>query len=199
MGYQVHLPEGTFYLLPRCVDDWAFAKTLSQQQVLVMPGEVLEMPGRMASRGPNAADPQPFHEHARPARVIGAGGEPRDVVGRRVGSRCAQLAEVVDGVAWFSPPPPTPRMNSRPPRSRKATSSSQSASISPAGKACAISQTSLRYWVACSTFATGLVCVSSSPVSGPAGRMTRRPDYPAAIRCTAATCATVVLRVSAYC
>lgn len=47
MGYQVHSPEGTFYLLPRSplADDWAFAQKLSEQQVLVMPGEVLEMPG----------------------------------------------------------------------------------------------------------------------------------------------------------
>lgn len=47
MGYHVHSPEGTFYLLPRSplADDWAFAEKLAAHNVLVMPGEVVEMPG----------------------------------------------------------------------------------------------------------------------------------------------------------
>lgn len=47
MGYQVHSPEGTFYLLPRSPlpDDWAFAAQLAAHNVIVMPGEVVEMPG----------------------------------------------------------------------------------------------------------------------------------------------------------
>lgn len=47
MGYELHSPEGTFYLLPRSpiADDWAFAEKLAAHNVLVMPGEVVEMPG----------------------------------------------------------------------------------------------------------------------------------------------------------
>ena len=47
MGYQVHSPEGTFYLLPRSpiADDWAFANTLVKHNVLVLPAEIVEMPG----------------------------------------------------------------------------------------------------------------------------------------------------------
>lgn len=47
MGYEVHTPEATFYLLPRSPtsDDWAFARTLASEQVLVLPGTVVEMPG----------------------------------------------------------------------------------------------------------------------------------------------------------
>ena len=47
MGYQVHTPEATFYLLPRCpsADDWAFAQALAREKVLVLPGQVVEMPG----------------------------------------------------------------------------------------------------------------------------------------------------------
>lgn len=47
MGYDVHTPEGTFYLLPRCPgpDDWAFARTLARAKVLVLPGQVVELPG----------------------------------------------------------------------------------------------------------------------------------------------------------
>ena len=35
------------YLLPRCprADDWAFAQTLAREKVLVLPGQVVEMPG----------------------------------------------------------------------------------------------------------------------------------------------------------
>ena len=47
MGYNVHTPEATFYLVPRCpgTDDWAFARTLARERVLVLPGQVVEMPG----------------------------------------------------------------------------------------------------------------------------------------------------------
>lgn len=47
LGYSVHSPEGTFYLLPRSpiADDWAFAEKLVAHKVLVLPGEIVEMPG----------------------------------------------------------------------------------------------------------------------------------------------------------
>jgi aspartate aminotransferase len=47
MGYEVHTPEATFYLMPRSPspDDWAFARALAREKVLVLPGEVVEMPG----------------------------------------------------------------------------------------------------------------------------------------------------------
>ncbi|MDQ3810846.1 MAG: aminotransferase class I/II-fold pyridoxal phosphate-dependent enzyme, partial [Chloroflexota bacterium] len=46
-GYQVHTPEGTFYLLPRCPtpDDVVFAKRLARDKVVVLPGRAVEMPG----------------------------------------------------------------------------------------------------------------------------------------------------------
>ena len=46
-GYQLHVPEATFYLLPRCPidDDLAFTLKLAQRGVLVLPGHALEMPG----------------------------------------------------------------------------------------------------------------------------------------------------------
>ncbi|MBK8024427.1 MAG: aminotransferase class I/II-fold pyridoxal phosphate-dependent enzyme [Chloroflexi bacterium] len=47
LGYDVHSPEGTFYLLPRSpiADDWQFTETLAQHNVLCLPGSVVEMPG----------------------------------------------------------------------------------------------------------------------------------------------------------
>jgi aspartate aminotransferase len=47
MGYDVRTPEATFYLLPRCPgpDDWAFARALAREKVLVLPGQVVELPG----------------------------------------------------------------------------------------------------------------------------------------------------------
>jgi aspartate aminotransferase len=47
MGYDVHAPEGTFYLLPRSpwADDMAFGRELAARKVLVLPGTVLEFPG----------------------------------------------------------------------------------------------------------------------------------------------------------
>jgi aspartate aminotransferase len=47
MGYSVHSPEGTFYLLPRSplADDWAFCNLLAQHKIVCLPGTVVEMPG----------------------------------------------------------------------------------------------------------------------------------------------------------
>lgn len=47
MGYQVHSPEGTFYLLPRSPieDDWAFVERLLDHNIFCLPGKVCEMPG----------------------------------------------------------------------------------------------------------------------------------------------------------
>ncbi len=46
-GYEVHVPEGAFYLLPRSplFDDTAFAETLAAEDVFVLPGRVVELPG----------------------------------------------------------------------------------------------------------------------------------------------------------
>jgi aspartate aminotransferase len=46
-GYTLAVPEGTFYLLVRSPwqDDPAFCDLLGEQKILVMPGQVLEMPG----------------------------------------------------------------------------------------------------------------------------------------------------------
>ena len=47
MGYEVHSPEGTFYLLVRSplADDEAFTELLAEQKVLCLPGATFEMPG----------------------------------------------------------------------------------------------------------------------------------------------------------
>ncbi len=46
-GYEVHLPEGAFYLLPRSPipDDVAFAELLAGHDVFVLPGRIVELPG----------------------------------------------------------------------------------------------------------------------------------------------------------
>ena len=46
-GYDVHTPEGTFYLLPKSplADDAAFAELLADRGVLVLPGTFFELPG----------------------------------------------------------------------------------------------------------------------------------------------------------
>ncbi len=46
-GYQVHVPEATFYLLPRSpvVDDVAFVELLAADDVFVLPGRIVELPG----------------------------------------------------------------------------------------------------------------------------------------------------------
>lgn len=47
LGYGVHVPESTFYLLPRCPvdDDRAFCARLAAGGVVVLPGYVVEQPG----------------------------------------------------------------------------------------------------------------------------------------------------------
>ncbi|MDI3340084.1 MAG: aminotransferase class I/II-fold pyridoxal phosphate-dependent enzyme [Sphaerobacter sp.] len=47
MGYAVHTPEGTFYLLPRSpwADDLAFTELLATHDIFVLPGAQAEMPG----------------------------------------------------------------------------------------------------------------------------------------------------------
>jgi aspartate aminotransferase len=47
MGYSLHKPEGTFYLLPRSPleDDQAFVKLLAEYKILCMPGLAFDMPG----------------------------------------------------------------------------------------------------------------------------------------------------------
>jgi len=47
MGYELHVPEATFYLLPRSpvTDDEAFCNRLAADDVFVTPGSMLEMPG----------------------------------------------------------------------------------------------------------------------------------------------------------
>jgi aspartate aminotransferase len=47
-GYDLHSPEGTFYLLPTSPDpdDVAFVERLAKEKVFVLPGTIVEMPGR---------------------------------------------------------------------------------------------------------------------------------------------------------
>ncbi|HJU57924.1 MAG TPA: aminotransferase class I/II-fold pyridoxal phosphate-dependent enzyme [Actinomycetota bacterium] len=47
-GYDLHSPEGTFYLLPTSPDpdDVAFGERLAKEKVFILPGTVVEMPGR---------------------------------------------------------------------------------------------------------------------------------------------------------
>ena len=47
MGYALHVPEGTFYLLPRSpeADDMAFIGRLAAHNVFCLPGTVVELPG----------------------------------------------------------------------------------------------------------------------------------------------------------
>ena len=49
VGYQTTNPEGTFYILVRCPtdDDQAFAERLASEDVLVLPGTIVELPGWM--------------------------------------------------------------------------------------------------------------------------------------------------------
>ena len=46
-GYQLHVPDGTFYLLPRSPlpDDRAFVARLGERGIFCLPGSVMEMPG----------------------------------------------------------------------------------------------------------------------------------------------------------
>ena len=47
VGYETTNPEGTFYILVRCPtdDDQAFAEKLAANDVLVLPGTIVELPG----------------------------------------------------------------------------------------------------------------------------------------------------------
>jgi aspartate aminotransferase len=47
MGYEVHQPEATFYLLPRSPisDDEAFMRILAKRKIYCLPGKMMEMPG----------------------------------------------------------------------------------------------------------------------------------------------------------
>jgi aspartate aminotransferase len=47
IGYQLHSPQGTFYLLPRSPirDDLAFTEMLGEDHILCLPGSVAEVPG----------------------------------------------------------------------------------------------------------------------------------------------------------
>jgi aspartate aminotransferase len=47
LGYELHVPEGTFYLLVRSpmADDLAFIERLAAYDVFCLPGAVVEMPG----------------------------------------------------------------------------------------------------------------------------------------------------------
>jgi aspartate aminotransferase len=47
IGYTLHSPEGTFYLLPHApiADDGAFMEMLAEHNVYCLPGSVVEMPG----------------------------------------------------------------------------------------------------------------------------------------------------------
>ncbi len=47
MGYELHVPEATFYLLVKSPleDDQAFFRMLAEEHVLVLPGTMLELPG----------------------------------------------------------------------------------------------------------------------------------------------------------
>jgi aspartate aminotransferase len=47
IGYQTTKPEGTFYILVRCPidDDQAFAERLATEDVLTLPGTIVELPG----------------------------------------------------------------------------------------------------------------------------------------------------------
>jgi aspartate aminotransferase len=47
MGYDLHVPEGTFYLLVRSpwADDIAFTELLAMHNIFCLPGTVVELPG----------------------------------------------------------------------------------------------------------------------------------------------------------
>jgi aspartate aminotransferase len=49
LGYETTMPEGTFYVMARAPieDDEAFAATLADRGVLVLPGSIVEVPGWM--------------------------------------------------------------------------------------------------------------------------------------------------------
>ncbi len=48
-GYEVHAPEGAFYVTPKTPidDDATFAKELAKEGVFCLPGHVVQMPGHL--------------------------------------------------------------------------------------------------------------------------------------------------------
>src|SRR5947209_12646873 len=74
-GYQVHTPEGTFYLLVRSPvdDESAFVRRLAQDKVLAMSGACSRCPGTSGSRSPrrttwsNERSPCSRRRSAKPA------------------------------------------------------------------------------------------------------------------------------------
>ena len=48
-GYEVHLPEGAFYITPKTPikDDAKFAEELAKAGVFCLPGQVAKMPGHL--------------------------------------------------------------------------------------------------------------------------------------------------------
>jgi aspartate aminotransferase len=46
-GYELHAPEGTFYLMPKSPieDDWEFMERLGKKEVYVLPGKLVDLPG----------------------------------------------------------------------------------------------------------------------------------------------------------
>jgi aspartate aminotransferase len=46
-GYELREPQATFYLLPKSPlkDDWEFTRRLAEEEVYILPGKVLELPG----------------------------------------------------------------------------------------------------------------------------------------------------------
>jgi aspartate aminotransferase len=47
MGYELHCPQGTFYLLVKSplADDWAFSELLADNNIFCLPGVIFELPG----------------------------------------------------------------------------------------------------------------------------------------------------------
>ena len=102
---------------------------------------------------------EPLDEHRLPAFVVGARGEFRDVVGRRIGLDADDLAEVVDRVRALPALPPTPRKNSRPPLSaqrrkrsamRSITATSSASMMRLASSRCCVRRTCAKgaFWLA---------------------------------------------------
>jgi aspartate aminotransferase len=46
-GYELHVPEATFYLMPRCPipDDALFCEWLGEEKIIAMPGSFMDLPG----------------------------------------------------------------------------------------------------------------------------------------------------------
>ena len=47
MGYEPTTPEGTFYIMAKApiADDMAFVERLAEEEIVVLPGTVVEVPG----------------------------------------------------------------------------------------------------------------------------------------------------------